>query len=132
MSDPKHKVRSRYPVFWQIWFPILITSLLFLVFSIAIILSAKSYQAEIHTGANVSLSFLAFIGSFLGLLWLALLIFSINTLNSVSKKAPHFFNKTQEIIGKVSSIILFTSRLLRSPFNLIRSIRTQFKSGKKI
>lgn len=127
MENNTAKRYARFSGFWQIWFPFLLVSLLGLVLGVLVVVTAFNNDRIIHTGANIALSFLALLGFFCTLLLLFFTLIFISGTANISKKAPGFFSKTQQVFTRTANVLSIIARIIQAPFMITSKLKSFLK-----
>jgi hypothetical protein len=126
-GSSKHKPsQHQKQVFWQIWFPLLLTLFLVLVLSVlTIISSSKDNQIGLYW-ANISLMYMILISSFFGLLVLIILLLLIYGLVKLLTITPIYTLIAQTYVFRIASVLLKWANKIVQPVFFIRSVWAGF------
>jgi len=121
-----HKKQS----FWQIWFPLGLTIIIFILISVsASISSAANYELSLHW-ANVSALLLITPVLFLSLIFLVVLAGLIYGLGKLLSIIPYYFGRAIEFFNQASGVVLIGANKVVAPVLSVRVSSSKIKAIK--
>jgi len=121
-----HKKQS----FWQIWFPLGLTIIIFILISVsASISSAANYELSLHW-ANVSALLLITPVLFVSLIFLVVLAGLIYGLGKLLSIIPYYFGRAIEFFNQASGVVLIGANKVVAPVLSVRVSSSKIKAIK--
>jgi len=121
-----HKKQS----FWQIWFPLGLTIIVFILISVsASISSAANYELSLHW-ANVSAILLVTPVLFVSLIFLVILVGLIVGLGKLLSIVPYYFGRAIEFFNQASGVVLVGTNKVVAPVLSMRINASKIKAIK--
>jgi len=121
-----HKKQS----FWQIWFPLGLTIIVFILISVsASISSAANYELSLHW-ANVSALLLITPVLFVSLIFLIILVGLIVGLGKLLSIIPYYFGRAIEFFNQASGVVLVGANKVVAPVLSMRINSSKIKAIK--
>ena len=126
--DPSLREPSMHQkqVFWQVWFPLLLSLLFVLLLAVLVILSSSNNKLISLYWANISLIYLILITSLFGLIGFVILSFMIYGLGKLQKITPFYSLLTQTYVFRAALVIHQWANKTVQPVLVIRSIWAGF------
>jgi hypothetical protein len=117
------KQKHRKASFWQIWFPLGISCILFIASAVfVVILTARDTTGQFNTKwASISITYLSLPALFLALLILILLIGLIYLFARLYQILPEYLLKAREIFGLINQYTHMISERITKPVIVINS-----------
>jgi len=121
-----HKKQS----FWQIWFPLGLTIIVFILISVsASISSAANYELSLHW-ANVSALLLITPVLFVSLIFLVILVGLIVGLGKLLSIIPYYFGRAIKFFNQASGVVLVGANKVVAPVLSMRINSSKIKAIK--
>jgi len=121
-----HKKQS----FWQIWLPLGLTIIIFILISVsASISSAANYELSLHW-ANVSALLLITPVLFVSLIFLVVLAGLIYGLGKLLSIIPYYFGRAIEFFNQASGVVLIGANKVVAPVLSVRVSSSKIKAIK--
>jgi len=117
------KQKHRKATFWQIWFPLVISCILFITAAVfVVLLTARDTTGQFNTKwASISITYLSLPTLLVAFLVLILLIGMIYLIARMYQILPDFFLKAREIFELISQYTSSVSDQITKPIIMINS-----------